>query len=141
MAHTSGTVKLLLNQIDVATRFGIVVEIPSRHPTTLWQAFLSSWSSWAGFPKAFLVDGGGEFERECRTEAQQDGVAQRSGGAWKAVMRALADERNVDFNDPARLSWAVSSVNWALNSRVTSSGYSASRWVLARPLARSPLTT
>lgn len=103
LADTSGNVKLFLNQIDVATRFGIVSEPPSRHQTSVWQAFLSSWASWGGFPKAYLVDGGGEFEREFCTEAEalpaqvytsapyaprQNGVPERREGAWKAGMRA-----------------------------------------------------
>ena len=89
-----GTTKIFLNVVDIATRFGIVAEVETRHPVNIWSTFLASWASWAGFPRAFLVDGGGEFEREFRQEAealparvyttapyapQQNGVTERRG--------------------------------------------------------------
>eukprot|EP00974_Lingulodinium_polyedra_P002499 234728-Lingulodinium_polyedra.AAC.1 len=63
LADYLGNNKVFLNAIDVASRFGIVSQVNSRHPIVVWSGFLQSWAAWAGFPRCFLVDGGGEFER------------------------------------------------------------------------------
>ena len=147
LADHSGHISLFLNMIDVATRFGIVSRLSSRHPLVVWLNFQRSWASWGGFPHRLLIDGGGEFEREFRQEAEtvpmdvattaaytptQNSVAERRGGAWKAIARSLIDEYSVSFQNESRTEWLVSAVNWAMNSQVSRSGYSPAQWVLGR---------
>ena len=98
-------------------------------------------------PQNARVDGGGEFEREFRQECesmsinvstsaahrpQQIAIAERHGGSWKHVARALIDEFSTDFNDARTLHWLCVVANWALNSRIGESGFSPSQWVIGR---------
>ena len=149
LADHNGNIVLFLNMIDVATRFGIVSKLSSRHLLVVWLNFQRSWASWGGFPRRLLVDSGGEFEREFRQEAEaipmevstiaaysptQNSVAERRGGAWKAVARSLIDDYSVSFLNELRTEWLISAVNWAMNSQVSRSGYSPSQWVLGRSI-------
>ena len=46
------------------------------------------------------------------------------------MMKHLLDQHSVRRVDTTRASWAVAAATWACNSRITSSGYSPSQWVL-----------
>ena len=62
----------------------------------------------------------------------QNAVCERAGCAWKLHAKALIDEFSIPFANSLRLSWLVSSVNWAVNTSVDESGFSPSQWVLGR---------
>lgn len=149
LADCRGNIKLFLNVIDVASRFGLTLELASHKPEVVWDTFMSGWTNWAGFPISLLVDGGGEFEGgfreaaelvpiEVRTTAgetpQQNGICERRGGVWKSVARAVIDQFSVSFLDPSRTAWMITTANWALNSRIGVGGFSPSQWVLGRGL-------
>ena len=149
LADCRGNIKLFLNVIDVASRFGLTLELASHKPEVVWDTFMAGWTNWAGFPISLLVDGGGEFEGgfreaaelvpiEVRTTAgetpQQNGICERRGGVWKSVARAVIDQFSVSFLDPSRTTWMITTANWALNSRIGVGGFSPSQWVLGRGL-------
>ena len=104
LGDSRGNVFELLNMGDWASVYQMVWPIKGRHPITAWDTFLDKWCSWAGPPLNPRVDGGGEFERQFRQECesmfinvytaaahrpQQNAIAERHGGMWKHVARAL----------------------------------------------------
>ena len=132
-----GNRRLFLNMADVAMRFGIAATLATRDPMALRQCVLQHWVSWGGFPCRLLVDGGSELEREFHQEAevvplevvtlaayapQQNSVAERRGGLWKAVARMVVDKPSISFLDAHRTFWLTACCNWALMPRSTPQG-------------------
>ena len=96
-----------------------------------------------------LADMGGEFQAEFSKEIEsmggqikytapfaptQNSQCERAGGSWKYHANALIDEYSIDFRNEAHVFWMCGMINWAVNSSVNQTGYSASQWVLGRGL-------
>ncbi len=147
LADADGTVVIVLNQIDLASKYQIVVPIASRKPTVVWQAMLDTWLLTLGVPNAVMADMGGEFEREVKEELEtmgsrvissapysptQNGICERHGQTWKAHARALISEFFLSFKAGEQVKWLTAAINYAANSAVGPSVYSPSQWVPGR---------
>ena len=149
LADYLGNQLTFANIVDLATTFGIVAQVSSKHPQVIWSTLLERWITPFGVHKRIFHDQGGEFEREFGQELesmgcellptaaitpQQNAAAERHGGVWKHHARRLIDKFSVQFV-PAqqhRVNWLVAAVAWACNAAPTESGYSPSQWVLGK---------
>ena len=156
LADYEGNQLSFINIPDLASTFGVVAMIPSKHPKIVWDHFVKHWITPFGVPRKLIYDQGGEFEREFGQELedlgcepmptaaitpQQNAVCERHGGIWKTHARRLLDEFSVKFV-PEQLhsvTWLTAAVIWACNSAIDDSGYSPAQWVLGRGL-RLPYT-
>ncbi|CAE8719458.1 unnamed protein product [Polarella glacialis] len=145
LADCHGHSLTFLNAIDMASRYQVVTFVPSKSPLVIYKAFMKTWVTPFGVPKAVLTDLGGEFNREFSQELSdlgsqmltsaaisptQNAVAERAGGLWKLHARAVLDEFSIDYHQTDRLDWLCATVSWAHNARVDETGYSPSQWVL-----------
>ena len=62
----------------------------------------------------------------------QNATAERRGGNWKWVAKALIDDFSISFQERSRIFWLQASCNWAVNSQINETGYSPSQWALGR---------
>ena len=123
--------------------------VDTKHPNHVYEKLFDNWIVWAGPPDRLVCDNGGEFKRELSEELQsigsvikttaslaptQNAMCERAGGAWKVGARALFDEFSVSIKDIRRMKWLAASNNWAVNSMINETGYSASQWVLGKNL-------
>ena len=108
----------------------------------------AAWLNWAGPPVRLICDMGPEFAsqefvawcefhgiepRHAAVEAPwQNSPAERGGGAFKAILRAVVSEHQLV--GAAALRHAAAVVCWARNSHIDETGYSPSQWVLGRSL-------
>ena len=149
LADYEGNQLSFIDILDLASTFGVVAMIPSKHPKIVWDHVFKHWITPFGVPRRLIYDHGGEFEREFGQELeglgcelmptaaitpQQNTVCERHGGIWKTHARRLLDEFSVKFV-PEQLH----RVTWACNSAIDDSGYSPAQWVLGRGL-RLPYT-
>ena len=156
LADYEGNQLSFINILDLASTFGVVVMIPSKHPKIVWDHFLKHWITPLRVPRRLIYDQGGEFEREFGQELedlvcepmptaaftpQQNAVCERHGGIWKTHARRLLDDSSVKFvpEQLHRVTWLTAAVTWACNSAIDDSGYSPAQWVLGRGL-RLPYT-
>ena len=145
-----------INILDLASTFGVVALIPSKHPKMVWDPCFKHWITSFGVLRRLIYDQGGEFEREFGQEVedfgceltptaaitpQQNAVCERHEGFWKTHARRLIDEFGVKFvaEQMHRVTWLTTAVTWAWNSAIDDSGYSPAQWVLGRGL-RLPYT-
>ena len=95
------------NILDLASTYGVVAMVPSKHPKVVWDHFLKHWITPCGVPRRLTYDHGEEFECEFGKELedlgcelmptaaitpQQNAVCDRHGGIWKTHARRLIDE-------------------------------------------------
>ena len=156
LADYEGKQLSFFNILDLASTFGVVAMIPSKHPKIVWDHFFEHWITPFGVPRRLIYDQGGEFEREFGQELedlgcepmptaaitpQQNAVCERHGGIWKTHARRLLDEFSVKCvpEQLYRVTWLTAAVTWACNSAINDSGYSPAQWVLGRGL-RLPYT-
>ena len=106
LADYQGNQLSFINILDLASTFGVVAMIPSKHPKIVWDHFFKHWITPFGVPRRLIYDQGGEFEREFGQELedlgcepmptaaitpQQNEVCERHGGIWKTHARRLLD--------------------------------------------------
>ena len=150
LADYEGNQLRFINILDLASTFGVVAMIPSKHPTIVWDHFSNTGSLLLAYPRRWIYDQGGEFEREFGQELedlgcepmptaaitpQQNAVCERHGGIWKTHARRLLDEFSVKFvpEQLHRVTWLIA----ALPSMTA--GTPPAQWVLGRGL-RLPYT-
>ena len=138
-----------MNILDLASTFGVVAMIPSKHPNVVWNHFFKHWITPFGVPRRLIYDQGGEIEREFGQELedlgcepvptgaitpQQIAVCVRHGRIWKTHARRLLDQFSVKFvpEQMHRVTWLTAAVTWLCNSAMDDSGYSPAQWVLGR---------
>ena len=56
LTDVNGTRATFINCLDMASRFQIVSRVQSKHPLTVFQAFMHHWCMWAGPPVTILTD-------------------------------------------------------------------------------------
>ena len=156
LADYEGNQLSFINILDLASTFGVVAMIPSKHPKIVWDHFFKHWITPFGVPRRLIYDQGGEFEREFGQELedlgcevmptaaitpQQNAVCERHGGIWKTHARRLLHAFSINFvlEQLHRVTWLTAAVTWACNSAIDDSGYSPAQWVLGRGL-RLPYT-
>ena len=130
-----------LNIVDLASTYQVVVPLVSTKSADVSEAFVSGWIQWAGAPGFVLVDLDSAFKdkflnlmdqksvvvRAAAGQAHwQNGVAERHGGAWKAIWSKLVEDKLV-FKE--ELSEAAAFVSDAKNLLRNRSGYSPRQWV------------
>ncbi|CAK0803159.1 unnamed protein product, partial [Prorocentrum cordatum] len=129
LADVKGNQAQLQNEVDMVTTFQLVAPQADKKPITSWTALLTRWMGWAGPPQASIADLG-EFAGEFRSELEgmgaelvataalgpaQNGICERRGGGWKAII----DKYQVDFTVPGAVEWFCTVVNWATSSKVS----------------------
>ena len=144
LADYEGNQLSFVNILDLASTFGVVAMIPSKHPKIVWDHFFKHWITPAEFEREFgqeLEDLGCELMPTAAITPQQNAVCERHGGIWKTHARRLLDEFSVKFvlEQLHRVTWLTTAVTWACNSALDDSGYSPAQWVLGRGL-RLPYT-
>ena len=140
LADYEGNQLSFINILDLASTFGVVAMIPSKHPNIVWDHFFKHWITPFGVPRRLIYDQGREFEHEFGQELedlgcelmptaaitpQQNAVFERHGGIWKTHARLLLDEFTVKFAPEQlhRVTW-LNAVTWACNPAIHNSGYS-----------------
>ena len=103
LTDVHGTRATFINCLDMASRFQIVARVQSKHPPTVFQAFMHHWCMWAGPPVTILTDLGGEFCREFSSELElmntrvchtagvaptQNAPAELAAGLWNSTRDA-----------------------------------------------------
>ena len=110
LADYEGNQLSFINILDLASTFGVVAMIPSKHPKIVWDHFFKHWITPFGVPRRLIYDQGGEFGREFGQELedlgcepmptaaitpQPNAVCERHGGIWKTHARRLLYEFSV----------------------------------------------
>ena len=91
LADYEGNQLSFINILDLASTFGVVAMIPSKHPKVVWDHFFKHWITPFGVPRRLIFDQGGEFELGQELEdlgcepvptvtPQQNAVCERHGG-------------------------------------------------------------
>ena len=137
LADYEGNQLSFINILDLASTYGVVAMIPSKHPKIVWGHFFKYWFTPFGVPWRLIYDQGGEFEREfgqeledlgCEpmptaaiTPPQQNAVCERHGGIWKTHARRQVDEFSVKFvpEQLHRVTWLTAATAWQTKSRNT----------------------
>ena len=70
LADYEGNQLSFVNILDLASTFGVVAMIPSKHPKIVWDHFFKHWITPFGVPRRLIYDQGGEFEREFGQELE-----------------------------------------------------------------------
>ena len=73
LADYEGNQLSFVNILDLASTFGVVAMIPSKHPKIVWDHFFKHWITPFGVPRKLIYDQGGEFEREFGQELENLG--------------------------------------------------------------------
>ena len=107
LAYYAGNRLSLINVLDLASTFGVVAMVPSKHLKIVWDHFFKYWITPFGVPRLLIYDLGGDFERDFGQELEdllcelmstaaitplQNAVCERHGGVWKTHARRLTDE-------------------------------------------------
>lgn len=130
-----------LNMVDIASSYQVVMPLPNRKAETVADAFYKHWASWAGIPGKLVLDldtcfrdafwdltnSDGIAMRCAAGQAHwQNGVAERYGGAWKAIWDRLHEEHIIGDSEIYEAACAVSEARNTLRNR---SGFSPRQWV------------
>ena len=135
-----------VNIVDAASGFQVCARVKDKTSEEVIRVFRTTWATWAGYPSVLVADLGPEFasvefttwmeSHECRVyhtpveSPWQNGIAERAGGIFKAVLAKNCAEHSVvtedEFDD------AVSIANAARNGDINDSGFSADQWILGR---------
>ena len=73
LADYEGNQLSFIHILDLASTFGVVAMIPSKHPKIVWDHFFKHWITPFGVPRRLIYDQGGEFEREYGQELEDLG--------------------------------------------------------------------
>ena len=137
-AETKG--HLALNMVDIASSYQVVMPIDNRRADTVADAFYKHWASWAGIPGKLVLDldtcfrdsfwdltnADGIAMRCAAGQAHwQNGIAERYGGAWKAMWDRLLEEHTLLDADLQAAACAISEARNTLRNR---SGFSPRQW-------------
>jgi len=132
---------LALNMVDIASSYQVVIPLPNRKAETVADTFYKHWASWAGIPGKLVLDldtcfrdafwdltnNDGIAMRCAAGQAHwQNGVAERYGGAWKAIWDRLHEEHIIGDSEVYEAACAVSEARNTLRNR---SGFSPRQWV------------
>ena len=149
LADYEGNKLSFMNILDLASTFGVVDMIPSKHPKTVWDHFFKHWITPSGVLRRLIREFGQEpHDLVCElmpTAAitpQQNAVRERHGGIRKTLARRVLDEFSVMLvpEQLHRVTWLTAAVTRACNSAFDDSGYSPAQWILGRGL-RSAIHT
>lgn len=125
-----------LNIVDVASTYQAVVPLTGTSSEEVGKALVDSWLSWAGAPKILLCDLHSAFkdhflpimnERSVLVKCAagqahwQNGIAERHGGAWKAIWNKVVEDHAIMDREVAEAMAATSDSKNQLRNR---SGYS-----------------
>ena len=139
-----------LNVVDLASTYQVVIPLDSTKSEAVSNAFVSGWIQWAGAPRFVLVDLDSAFkdkfltlmdERSIIVRAAagqahwQNGVAERHGGAWKAIWAKLVEDHLVFEEEIPEAAAMVSDAKNQLRNR---SGYSPRQWVFGSNGRQAP---
>ena len=62
-----------MNILDLASTFGVVAMVPSKHPEVVWDLSSNTGFTLFGVPRRMIYDQGGEVEREFGQELEDMG--------------------------------------------------------------------
>ena len=63
-----------LHILDPAGGFNVFTLVPSRNPEVVFEAFTTTWASWAGYPRRLWTDRDGGFEGEFEDKVKCLGI-------------------------------------------------------------------
>ena len=69
LADYAGNQLTLINILDLASTFGVVAMIPSKHPKIVSDHIFKHWITPFGVPQRLIYDQGGEFERDSKAQS------------------------------------------------------------------------
>ena len=134
------------NIVDAASGFQLCIRIQSKTSASVIGSFRTVWASWAVLPVTCVADLGPEFASEqftawlethgsrvyhCPVEAPwQNGVAERAGGVFKAVLAGVCKEHSVVTDE--EFDTAVAVTTEMRNADMNDSGFSPDQWVLGK---------
>ena len=110
---TKGQKLNMLNMVDHATSYQMVIPIPGKRPRVVYEAFAKYWLTPFGKPHGVHADQGGEFYADFQEEMQSLGVevvysprfapfqnaqAERRGGVFKYIAQAAAVNSGMIFS-------------------------------------------
>ena len=123
-----------LNIVDIASTYQVVWPVKNTTSEELGNALVQAWMSWAGSPRQIIADLDSGFKDKfldimsdravvvrC-TAGQahwQNGVAERHGGAWKAIWDKLVEDYGIfDHEVTEAMAATVAQPQWALAKTV-----------------------
>ena len=140
-----GTKHSFLHILDPAGGFNVFTWVPSRDPEVIFEAFTTTWASWAGYPRSLWTDRDGAFEGDFEDKVQRLGIAKDSipaeahwqAGEIEAFNRAFryVAEKIIDENQFAgelHMKMLAAMVGSAMNDKVRTCGASANQWVFGK---------
>lgn len=141
-----------LNILCQGTTFQVCVLLGDVHHNPsgkdILEAFLTGWTTWAGYPERGLVtdrakpflsevaedlaEHGCTFDSAAKAAPWQIGQIERHGGLWKGTFRRAAWSQQASGLDEVRQ--LTASVNHSKNTMCRKHGFSPSQWVLGKDL-------
>ena len=134
-----------LHILDPAGGFNVFTLVPSRNPEAIFEAFTTTWASWAGYPRSLWTDRDGGFEGDFEDKVQRLGIvkdaipaeAHWQAGEIEAFNRAFryVAEKLIDENQyrgELEMKMLAAMVGSAMNDKVRTCGASANQWVFGR---------
>ena len=144
--HDANQVKHnFLHILDPAGGFNVFVWVPSRRPDVVFDAFTTSWASWAGYPRSAWMDQDGGFEaefaeglRQAGTEIDtsaaeahwQNGQVESYNRAFRFVANKLIDERQFVGEEQMKMMGAL--VSASMNDKIRTCGASPNQWLFGK---------
>ena len=147
LADQHGRTLNFLNVVCHASTYQVCTPVDRRHPAHVFSRLMETWLIPFGIPSKVVCDQGGEFEREIAKELEdlgskvshtpgnaptQNSIAERHGGMWKHHAMRLIHQYQMGFDQPQRVLWLCSALNWAVSSAINEPGDSPSQWVLGK---------
>ena len=94
LAEYEGNQLSFINILDLASTFGVVATIPSKHPKIVWDHFFKHWITPFDVPPRLIYAQGGEFEREFGQELERSGVRTYADSSHHSTAKTQSCERH-----------------------------------------------